>query len=1058
MSSLKFIPVTITSMVVILFIATFQNVEAQRKKKKSNETVSQFDEKLFSHLKWRNIGPYRGGRVVAVAGVRNDELTYYMGSTGGGLWKTTDGGTSWKNISDKYFKTGSVGAIGICESDPNVIYVGMGEHPVRGVMTSHGDGVYKSTDAGKTWTHIGLENTRHVSDVIVHPANPDLVYVAAQGSAYGPSPDRGIFMSEDGGKTWNKTLFVNNLSGASGLTMDMTNPRILYAATWDHQRFPWTIRSGGKGSGIHKSTDAGRTWKKLEEGLPEEMGKIGLSVSRADPGRVYAIIEAKGKEGGVYRSDDGGEKWTQTNKDRVNIARAWYYIEIFADPQDAETVYVLNSPLMRSIDGGRTFQNVPVPHVDTHDHWINPDNNQIMINANDGGGTISFNGGKTWSTQQNQPTAQFYRVITDQQFPYRIYGGQQDNTSVSIVSRTNGSGITWKDWSASAGGESAFLAFNPKDPKIVYGTSIQGFIDRHDVVTHETKSINAYPEFPLGRVPKDMKYRYNWNNPLVASPHNPSVMYHGAQLVLRTEDGGNSWKEISPDLTRNDTTKHGPGGQPFTNEAAGGENYNTIMYITESQHEKRVIWVGSDDGLVHITKNGGDNWENVTPAGLRESIINCIEVSPHDPATAYIVAMRYKFDDLNPYIYKTSDYGNSWTKVINGIDAQSFVRAVREDPVAKGVLYAGTENGLYVSFNDGNQWNKLALNLPAVPINDITIYENDLIAATAGRGFWILDDLGSIQQSMGKVGDASVVLYKPQPTVRFEASVFAGIDVPNAGKNPDNGVILDYYLKEEYDTVEVKLEILDMEGNVIRSYTNQKDEDFKPFPGGPPALQVLPTKKGMNRFNWDLRKETLPGIPKEFIFGDYRGHLVGPGKYTAKLVIPDDSTLVSIEVIPDPRLDARSEQFEAQQKLLNDIDTKVKEIHDAINKVYNAKTQMEAWNKNLKEKTELDTIVSLGKTIIEGIDKWVNQLIEPQHETFQDVVNFRSQLSTEFMTLKGYIDSHDPVITEGARKRYADILKMWEGYKKEMEQIIDEDLGRFNRLHKEKNVPAVIVD
>ena len=1023
----------------------------------AQETDSQTNytsiDSLYKGLKWRNIGPTRGGRSVTSAGVINDPFTYYMGSTGGGVWKTTDAGINWKNISDGFFKTGTVGAIAVAESDPNVIYVGMGEHAVRGVMTSNGDGVYKSTDAGKTWKHIGLDKSMHISDVVIHPTNPDVVYVTVQGALFGPSVDKGVYKSVDGGQNWKKVLYVDQNTGASSLSMDMTNPRILYAAMWDHQRYPWTVRSGGPGSGLYKSTDAGETWDKLSEGLPEEFGKSGISVSRANPNRVFAIIEAGEGKSGLYRSDDAGKNWSQINKTRVLVTRSWYYMEVFADPVDENKVYVLNAPVMKSIDGGRSFSNVSVPHGDNHHLWINPTNNDIMINSNDGGANVSFNGGKSWSTQQNQPTAQFYRVITDDLVPYNVYGGQQDNSAIAIPSRTNGWGIGWKDWYSVAGCESAYLAFDPKNPEVVYGGCYQGIIEQWVKASGEGKAIMQYPEQRLSAIPKDLSHRFNWNAPIVASPHDWNTIYHAGNVVFKTTDGGINWEEISPDLTRNDTTKHGPGGIPYTNEAAGGEVYNTIMYLVESPHEQGVLWAGSDDGLVHLTKDGGANWSNVTPKGLQEGIINSIDVSPHDPATAYIAVMRYKFNDLTPIAYKTNDYGKSWKKITNGFnDPNGFVRVIRADPKVKGLLYAGTETGLYISSNDGASWQKFQLNLPIVPINDLTIRQNDLVAATAGRSFWILDDLSAIQATAGKTPTTNLF------TKDEHYRILGGSAPLEAGRNPKSGVTFDYYLPEEVpDSVTFNIQILEGE-EVIRSYSNQKDESFKSFPGGPPAPQVLPGEKGMNRFTWDFSRETLPAVKGVFAFGDYSGSTVAPGNYTIQLMTEKDTISKEVTILEVPGQEYTQAAWTEQQEMLLAIEGMISDMHESVNTMRSAKGQLKGYQQRLKGNEAAETLLDTAKALVQKIEKWENQLIQPKQETFQDVINFQNQLNTQMMSLKSFIDVADPRVTAGAKDRFNDLKAEWDGYADRKTQLIDVELKAFNDLYRELDLPAVILE
>lgn len=1011
----------------------------------------------FRALSFRHIGPFRGGRSVAVSGVRQDPMVYYMGTTGGGMWKTEDAGISWKNISDGQFKMGSVGAIGVAESDPNVIYVGMGEHAIRGVMTSHGDGVYKSVDGGKSWKHVGLEKSKHISDVIVHPTNPNIVFVSAQGGAHGPNEERGIYRTIDGGVNWEKVLYIDENTGASGLSMDMTNPRILYAAMWEHTRYPWKVLSGGEGSGLYKSTDGGTNWVKLKKGLPATMGKAGISVLRANPNRVFAIIEAD--ESGLYRSDNGGMSWQRVNKDRIAVTRSWYYMEVFADPQNEDVVYVINAPMLKSIDGGKTLSNVPVPHGDNHDLWIHPDDNQTMINANDGGSNISFNGGKSWSTQQNQPTVQFYRVITDNRFPYYVYGGQQDNSTVAIASRTNGRGIGWKGWYAVSGGESAFIDFDdPDNPRYVYGGSYQGNISVLDHQSMEVKDIMAYPVVGLGSKPKEMKYRFNWNAPIIVSDFDKQTIYHGAQMVLKSTDKGLSWEEISPDLTRNEKEKQDWGGGPFTNEGAGGENYNTISYMVESPHKQGELWVGTDDGLLHKTTDGGTNWENITPKKLPEGIINSIDISLHDAQTAYITFLRYKLNDYTPYAYKTTNGGKDWELITEGIEEEMYVRVVREDPKRKDLLYAGTENGLYLSFDGGKQWEKYPFNLSSAPINDLTFQNNDLVLATSGRGFWILDDLSALQQVNLDRKRSAMQLFEPKETVRWDVPV--GPKPPSdEGQNPMNGVIIDYFLSDAIaDSVELKLEIRNEVEELIRSYSNQKDNNFKSWPGGPQPEAVLSSRKGINRFAWDMRHESLPPVDGVFVLGDYRGSIVPPGMYSAHLILGDQKHEVPIKLLADPRIEANEADFQDQYELMLQAGNAVREMHAQVNRMRKANHQLVVHKEMMGGDAGYEELTKMADQLIESLSDWERALIQPDQETFQDVINFPNQLNAEFMNLKQRVDGAHPQVTEGAKARLQDLLSAWQAHKSALDKIIKEDIAAFNNVYREREVPAIILE
>ncbi len=1010
---------------------------------------------FFRPLKWRNIGPFRGGRSVAVSGVVNNPLVYYMGTTGGGVWKTTDAGNSWRNISDGYFTTGSVGAVAVCESDANVVFVGMGEHAPRGVMTSYGDGVYKSTDAGQTWKKMGLELTRHISGISIHPNNPDIVYVAAQGALHGPTHERGVYKSIDGGKSWKKVLYVDQNTGCSDLSMDMNNPRLLYAAMWEHHRLPWEVKSGGKGSGMYKSTDGGETWVKIQKGLPNELGKMGVAVSRANSSKVYAVVESDTEKelGGLFVSEDGGSNWSRISKDHRLVQRAWYYIEVTADPLNENLVYVWNSPGLKSIDGGKTWTNVRGTHGDYHQLWINPKNSQNIISANDGGAAISYNGGRTWSTQSNQPTAQFYRVNADNLFPYNVYGGQQDNSSVRITSRNvSGFSIGEKDWIASAGGESAFIAFDPNNPQLAMGGSYQGTIELLDHSIREGKPSMAAPIQYQAMQPKDMKYRFNWNAPIVYSPNEPNTFYHAGNVLLKTTNKGISWEVISPDLTRHDTSKMGISGHPYTNEGAGGENYCTIAYVIESPYEKGVIYTGSDDGLVYITRDGGKNWSNVTPAGLSETLVNCIEISPHDKATAYIACTRYKMNDFAPSLYKTSDYGKTWTKINNGIPYGAYTRCIREDDIRKGLLYAGTETGFYVSYDGGNKWTNLQLNLPVTPITDLKVHKGNLIASTMGRSFWILDDLSLLRQYNPENPSKGFQLYQPIDAYRVsggsamdnvavdddEAPVFS------SGTNPVSGISFYYQLPAGKEKTDLKLEILDEKGQLVRSYSNMADKKFVSYPGGPDSDPLLGVKPGLNRFVWDLRYSTLPGVPNVFIEGSYSGRKAAPGKYTARLKSGAEEKTVLFNVLPDPRINASAADYANQQAAQAEVELRIKEIHEGVNRIRVAKKQINELLELLTDTVKYKSIHESGKALVKKINGWEDKLVQNKAQSNDDIINFVNMLSADYIFLKGEMDVNIPQVTEGSKKQLANLNSIWQPLKNEYDDIVSKQIPAFN--------------
>lgn len=1022
---------------------------------------------LFRALEWRNVGPFRGGRATAVEGVASKPRTFFMGATGGGVWRTRNGGKSWHNISDGWFETGSVGAIAVAPSDPNVIYVGMGEACVRGVTTSHGDGVYKSTDGGETWTHLELEATRHISDIRVHPRNPDLVYVGAQGSPWRAHPERGVYRSTDGGESWKQVLHVNENSGVNTLVMDPSNPRVLYAAMWQHRRKPWhgyELSGGGPGSGLYKSTDGGDSWSRLGRGLPERAAKFGVAVSPADPDRVWALVRAHQEESGLYRSDDGGASWTMVNNAHVLTERSAYYMHVVADPEDRETVYVLNAPLLKSVDGGESFSRIPVPHGDNHALWIHPDHPDWMIEANDGGVNVSYDGGESWSTQGNQPTAQFYRVITDDLFPYHLYGGQQDNTTVKINNRTFGDGIGRKDWYPVGGGESAHVAFDRDDPTLIYAGNYQGQITEYDDRTGRTRNIMRYPMRTAYRPGDQYPYRFNWNAPIVVSQHDPSVIYHGAQMVLRSTDGGDSWGEISPDLTRDDPDRQGVVEGEFTFHGTAGEMYNTIFYIEESPHAAGELWVGTDDGRIHLTRNEGESWTEITPEGLSESQVNMIEVSPHSPGKAYAVATRYKFGDFTPRIYRTEDYGKSWTRLDGDIPAGDFVRVVREDVKREGLLFAGTETSLYVSFDDGESWQPLQVmagnhtegRLPRVPVTDIRVREHDLVAATQGRAFWIMDDIAPLRQMEPQVLQDGAHLFAPSDVPRVEG----GRGYGGRGENPPPGSIIYYALGEETaaSSPDIRLEIVDARGEVIEAFTAEPGEAREQGiaawsrPGQPEP--TLSTEAGLNRVVWDWKVSPIEGYAE---LSDYRGtraYRVAPGEYRVRLTVGDHKMTRPLEVLPDPRLDVSAEAREEKQDLLADLYAEAVALQESAEELKRVRTEVRSLT-NMAERSGPEEVDEAGARLEKRIGRWLDGVVEESDPHFLDALHSPARLDFNLLWLLGQVDEMNPPITEGMANRVADVRGEWEKRRDEYRQIVEKALPAFNERLEAAGAPTV---
>lgn len=1042
---------------LLIALAVSSTSFSQFKKDTTSSEISAY----FKPAKFRCIGPFRGGRSVTSTGVVGNPSTYYMGTTGGGLWKTDDMGITWGNISDGYFKTGSVGAVAVAESDGNVVYVGMGEHAVRGVMTHHGDGVYKSFDAGKSWKKIGLDLTQHISRIAIHPKDPNTVFVAAQGALYSKSKERGIYKSTDGGNTWKNVLYVDDKTGCSELSMDMNNPNILYAAMWEHGRLPWKVISGGPGSGLYKSTDAGEHWEKMEDGLPKEMGKMAIAVCRSNSEKVYALIESDfDKEaGGLYVSKNAGKSWSQVSSDHRLIQRAWYYIEVFPDPTNDNTVYVMSAPAMKSIDGGKTWEDVSSTHGDHHNLWINPTNASNMIISDDGGAAITFNQGKTWSTEQNMPTGQFYRISTDNQFPYHIYGGQQDDGTVNITSRELGSGGISR-WESSAGGESSFLAFNPDDPQLVMGGSYMGTIEVLDTKAKASTNVMAAPIQYLAMDSKDMKYRYNWNAPIIRSTHEKDVFYHGSQYLLRTADMGKTWTEVSPDLTRNEKEKQGKAGGPYTNESVGAENYGTLSYVIESPLEKGVIYTGSDDGVVSVTRDNGAHWTNITPAGLKECLINTIDISPFDKATAYIATTRYKFNDHTPGLYKTTDYGKTWMKINNGIPNNAFTRVVREDEKRKDLLFAGTELGLFISLNGGKDWTDFQLNLPLAPITDLKIFRDNLIAATSGRAFWILDDLDLIRQY--KKDAPAFTIYQPTPAYLVNGYSELDGSSPNVtglssyrGVNPATGLVIYYQLPELKDSAIVSMEIKDADGNLVHSYTSKPDSLYRKYDGAPPEEPVLSKAKGLNRFVWNMRYPTMPGVPDVYVESSYRGHKASPGKYTITIKTADKSNGIETSILANPLYRTTTADYKEYHTTMYSMEQALTLMHNTVNSMYAKREQLANLLATLETENKYKTVQTAGNALVKKMKAWDEDMVQRKSKAYDDAENFENKFTANYLFLINQTESELPSVNQPSLDRLKELNAQWALLKSKADELLNISLPEVNKMLWEAGIGAV---
>ncbi len=1006
---------------------------------------AQVDPGLYQNMSWRSIGPYRGGRSVAVAGSVQRPKEYYFGATGGGVWKTTDGGTEWAPVSDGFFNTASVGALAVAPSNPDIVYAGTGEKDIRGNI-SHGDGMYKSLDAGKTWTHIGLKECQTIARIIVHPTNPDIAYVAALGHIYvkrdlatgkvDADPNRGIYKTTDGGKTWGKVLFKHPATGGIDVEFDPSNPEIVYAALWEAWRTPYMMNSGGDFGGLFKSTDGGKSWNPIlaqdkgreanSKGWPKQtVGKIGFAVSPVNPKRLYAVVEAL--DGGIFRSDDAGATWTKTNEDRNWRQRAWYYSHVVADPKDADGVYILNVGMGKSSDGGKTFRGVNTPHSDNHDLWIAPDDPKRMIESNDGGANVSVDGGLTW-TDQDLPTGQFYHVTTDNDFPYRILGAQQDNSTVRIPSRVQGGGITATDWTGTAGGESGYVAADPKNPDIVYGGSYGGDLTRLIHRTNKSRSVDVYPDNPMGHGAVDLVHRFQWTYPIVFSPHDPKTLYTCSQFVMKTTNEGQTWKAISPDLTRNDPRTLGPSGGPITKDNTSVEYYGTVFTFAESPVAPGTLWAGSDDGLVHVSRDGGGSWQKVTPSGMPEwGLCSMVEPSHFTEGTAYLAVDNHENDDYKPYIFITRDFGRTWRQANTGIPDGSFVRVVREDPKTKGLLFAGTETGLFVSFDDGSTWQPFNLNLPLTPVHDLVVKENDLIAATHGRGFWVLDDITPLQQ-IRFLNVAEPKLFQPRDAYRVQwgggggrggGRRGGGGGGGTVGQNAPSGILANFYLPEKAEKVTV--ELLDADGVSV-------------------AKSEPSAEKGLNRVALYPRYPSYRSVSWMIMWGAFPAPIPAPpGEYTIKLTVGDKSQTASVNFIKDPRSECTDADLKAQTEFAMRVRDRMNDANDAVLKIRDLKKKID---EAVKGEPAVGKKADLLKTALSAVEEEIYQV---KNQSGQDPLNYPIKLNNRIGALLGIVLSGDARPTDGAYLVFASLTELLQVQLDKLDKLVKTDLVGLNK-------------
>jgi photosystem II stability/assembly factor-like uncharacterized protein len=1029
----------------LLSIAVIITFLSYSQKKQESVATHNEDSILLSTTKYRVVGPFRGGRSGTVAGDYKNKNTFYFGGTGGGVWKTEDGGSNWKNISDKFFG-GSIGSISVAPSNSSIIYVGEGETTLRGNV-SEGHGMWRSDDGGRNWKHIGLDNSRHIMRIVIHPTNPDIVWVAALGHLFGPSDERGIYKTIDGGKTWKRVLYSNDVSGGAELVMEPGNPSVLYAATWNIRRTPYSLESGGKGSGLWKSTDGGETWKNLnvKKGFPGNtiIGNIGIAVSPVNPDRVFALVESS--KGGLFRSDDGGETWSLESTDADVRQRAWYFNKIYSDPKNEDIVYALNVNMYRSSDGGKTFKRINTPHGDHHNLWIDPENASRMIVADDGGAQISFDAGDNWSTYYNQPTAQFYRVSTDNHFPYRLLAAQQDNTTVRILSRTDGDDINQSDWTPTAGFESGYVVADPLDPDIVYGGNYGGFISRFNHKTGENRAVSVWPVYDLGSGANISKYRFQWNFPIFFSPNNPKKLYAAGNVLFATENEGASWTPVSGDLTTNDKSRQKSSGGPITQDNTGAEVYCTIFTAMESPLEKDLLWTGSDDGLINVSKDGGAHWENVTPPAAGKWMMwNCVEADPFQKGTAYFVGTKYKSDDYTPYIFLTNDYGKTWKKITNGIPQTHFARCLRADKKRPGLLYCGTEYGMYISYDYGENWKPFQLNLPMVPITDLTIKNNDMVVATQGRAFYILDDLSVVQNIDKMPAHDDMYVFPVEDAYRMNGRQY--LNVKNAGINPPNGIVVNYFLKNASDSSLVKIFVLDKDKKVISTFSTKPSGD----------TGKIEASQGMNQFVWNMYYTAAEKVDGMILWnGSVPGPKAIPGKYYIRIIKDNkDSIETGANIKANPNFKETQQEYEDQFNFLISVRDKFSEIQKAIKNIRDIRKQINDFMA-LQGKDTAGGIKTMADSINKKMTAIEESLYQTKAKSEEDVLNYPIRLNDQVAALYGYASSGNYAPTLQVKEAYSYLSGKADAELDKLKTVMNVDVLKFNALIRERQLPVI---